>query len=263
MSLPPVGENGNERGAVVGIVVSISDITKQQELQNMKTEIMTLVTHELRTPLTAIQGMSEVLTQFDVEPGRGGEQDGAINEEAKRLARMIDEYLNITRLEDGARPLRKVPLRVEAIVERVVLLLNPLGATRGVPISFEVEDGLPVIKADPDLLAQAVTNVLGNAIKYSPPGKDVGITVRTDDEDILIEVVDNGYGIAPHDIERIFEKFYRVPRAESADQQGTGLGLTLVREIMESHGGQVTAQSELGRGSTFTLRLPIHRSIEH
>jgi signal transduction histidine kinase len=152
---------------------------------------------------------------------------------------------------------------VEAIVERVVLLLNPLGATRGVPIGFEVEDGLPGIKADPDLLAQAVTNVLGNAIKYSPPGKNVGITVRTDDEDILIEVVDNGYGIAPQDIERIFEKFYRVPRAESADQQGTGLGLTLVREIMESHGGQVTAQSELGRGSTFTLRLPIHRSIEH
>ena len=263
LRLSPVSEHGNERGAVVGIVVSISDITKQQELQNMKTEIMTLVTHELRTPLTAIQGMSEVLTQFDVDPGRRREMHAAINEEAKRLARMIDEYLNITRLEAGARPLRKIPLRVEAIVERVVLLLNPLGATRGVPIGFEVEDGLPGIKADPDLLAQAVTNVLGNAIKYSPPGKNVGITVRTDDEDILIEVVDNGYGIAPQDIERIFEKFYRVPRAESADQQGTGLGLTLVREIMESHGGQVTAQSELGRGSTFTLRLPIHRSIEH
>jgi signal transduction histidine kinase len=186
----------------------------------------------------------------------------AINEEAKRLARMIDEYLNVTRLEAGARPLRKIPLRVEAIVERVVLLLNPLGATRGVPISFELEDGLPVIKADADLLAQAVTNVLGNAIKYSPPGKDVGITVRTDGKDILIEVVDNGHGIAPEDVNRIFEKFYRVPRAESADQQGTGLGLTLVREIMESHGGQVTAQSELGRGSTFTLRLPIQRSSE-
>jgi signal transduction histidine kinase len=247
----------------VGIVVSISDITKQQELQNMKTEIMTLVTHELRTPLTAIQGMSEVLTQFDVEPGRQREMHAAINEEAKRLARMIDEYLNITRLEAGARPLRKTPLRVEAIVERVVLLLNPLGATRGVPISFESEDGLPVIKADADLLAQAVTNVLGNAIKYSPHGKDVGITVRTDGKDILIEVVDNGHGIAPEDVKRIFEKFYRVPRAESADQQGTGLGLTLVREIMESHGGQVTAQSELGRGSTFTLRLPIQRSSEH
>jgi signal transduction histidine kinase len=181
----------------------------------------------------------------------------AINEEAKRLARMIDEYLNITRLEAGARPLRKVPLRVEAIVERVALLLNPLGATRGVPIGFEFEDGLPAIKADPDLLAQAVTNVLANAIKYSPLAKEVRITVRTDANDILIEVADKGYGIAPEDAKRIFDKFYRVPRAETADEQGTGLGLTLVREIMESHGGQVTVQSELGRGSVFTLRLPI------
>lgn len=263
LRLSPVCENWNERGAVVGIVVSISDITKQQELQNMKTEIMTLVTHELRTPLTAIQGMSEILTQFDVDPRRQREMHAAINDEAKRLARMIDDYLNITRLEAGARPLRKIPLRVEAIVERVVLLLNPLGATRGVPISFEFANDLPVSKADPDLLAQAITNVLGNAIKYSPPGKDVAITVETDGKDILIEVVDFGPGIAPADLNRIFEKFYRVPRAESADQQGTGLGLTLVREIMESHGGQVTAQSELGRGSTFTLRLPIQRNSEH
>jgi len=257
LRLSPVCENGNERGAVVGIVVSLSDITKQQELQNMKTEVMTLVTHELRTPLTAIQGMSEVLTQFDVDPARQREMHAAINEEAKRLARMIDEYLNITRLEAGARPLRKMPLRVEAIVERVVLLLNPLGATRGVPIGFEFEDGLPVIKADPDLLSQAVTNILANAIKYSPSAKKVRITVRTDGNDILIEVMDNGYGIAPEDVKRIFDKFYRVPRAESADEPGTGLGLTLVREIMESHGGQVRVQSELGRGSTFTLRLPI------
>jgi PAS domain S-box-containing protein len=255
--LSPVCENGNERGAVVGIVVSLSDITKQRELQHMKTEIMTLVTHELRTPLTAIQGMSEVLTQFDVEPARRREMHAAINEEAKRLARMIDEYLNITRLEAGARPLRKVPVRVEAIVERVVLLLNPLGATRGIPIACEFEEGLPVVKADSDLLAQAVTNVLGNAIKYSPSGKDVRITVRVQGDDVLIEVADQGYGIAREDAKRIFDKFYRVPRAQSAEEPGTGLGLTFVREIMESHGGQVTVESELSRGSTFTLRLPI------
>jgi two-component system phosphate regulon sensor histidine kinase PhoR len=254
--LSPVCENGNERGAVVGIVVSLSDITKQRELQHMKTEIMTLVTHELRTPLTAIQGMSEVLTQFDVDPARQREMHAAINEEAKRLARMIDEYLNITRLEAGARPLRQMPLRVEAIVERVVLLLNPIGASRGIPMTCEFEKGLPVIKADADLLAQAVTNVLGNAIKYTPSAKEVRVTVRTDGNDVLIEVADRGYGIAPEDVKRIFDKFYRVPRAEGAEEPGTGLGLTFVREIMESHGGQVTVQSELGRGSTFTLRLP-------
>src|ERR1700737_2811092 len=256
--LSPVCENGNHRGAVLGIVVSLSDITKQRELQNMKTEVMTLVTHELRTPLTAIQGMSEVLTQFDVDPLRRREMHAAINEEAKRLARMIDEYLNVTRLEARARPLRKMPLRVEAIVERVVLLLNPLGATRNIRITCKFEVALPVINADPDLLAQAVTNVLANAVKYSPQDKEVRISVRRDGNDVLIEFADSGYGIGPEHVKRIFDKFYRVPRAESADEPGTGLGLTLVREIVESHGGQVTVRSKLGRGSTFTLRLPIN-----
>jgi signal transduction histidine kinase len=218
---------------------------------------MTLVTHELRTPLTAIQGMSEVLTQFDVDPARQREMHAAIHEEAKRLARMIDDYLNITRLEAGARALRKVPVRVDAIVERVALLLNPIGANRGIQILCEFEEGLPVIKADPDLLAQAVTNVLGNAIKYSPRSTEVSVTVRMDTTDVLVEVADRGYGIAPEDVKRIFDKFYRVPRAESAEEPGTGLGLTFVREIMESHGGRVTVQSELGRGSTFLLRLPL------
>jgi signal transduction histidine kinase len=111
--------------------------------------------------------------------------------------------------------------------------------------------------ADSDLLAQAVTNVVANAIKYSPPAKEIQVSVRTDGNDLLIEVADHGYGIAPEHVKRIFEKFYRVPRVENADEPGTGLGLTFVGEIMDSHGGSVFVQSELGAGSTFTLRLPL------
>jgi PAS domain S-box-containing protein len=256
LRLSPVCENGEDRGAIVGIVASLSDITKQQELQEMKTEVMSLVTHELRTPLTAIQGMSEVLAQFDVDPDRRREMHVAINEEAKRLARMIDEYLDITRLEAGARPLRKTPLRVQALVERALLLLDPLASSRGIPITCEFDSNLPVVMADPDLLAQAVTNVVANAVKYSPAGREIQVSVRTDGSDLLIEVADKGYGIAPEHVKRIFEKFYRVPRVENADEPGTGLGLAFVREIMDSHGGCVTVESELGTGSTFTLRLP-------
>src|SRR6267378_2749703 len=257
LRLSPVCENGEDRGAVVGIVASLSDITKQQELQEMKTEVMSLVTHELRTPLTAIQGMSEVLAQFDVDPDRRREMHVAINEEAKRLARMIDEYLDITRLEAGARPLRKAPLRVQPLVERALLLLDPLASSRGIPITCEFDRNLPVVMADPDLLAQALTNVVANAIKYSPPAGGIRVSVRTDANDLLIEVADKGYGIAPEHVRRIFEKFYRVPRVENADQPGTGLGLTFVREIMDSHGGYVTVESEVSTGSTFTLRLPV------
>jgi PAS domain S-box-containing protein len=257
LRLSPVCENGEDRGAVVGIVASLSDITKQRELQQMKTEVMSLVTHELRTPLTAIQGMSEVLAQFDVDPDRRREMHLAINEESKRLARMIDEYLDITRLEAGARPLRKTTLRVDALVERVLLLLGPLASSHSIPLTTEFDKDLPVVMADPDLLAQAVTNVIANAIKYSPPSGEIRVSVRTDGSDLVIEVADKGYGIASEDVERIFEKFYRVPRVESADEPGTGLGLAFVREIMDSHGGYVTVESEVGVGSTFTLRLPV------
>lgn len=261
LRLSPVCENGDDHGAVVGFVASLSDITKQRELQQMKTDVMALVTHELRTPLTAIQGMSEVLAQFVVEPGRQREMHAAINGEAKRLARMIDEFLNITRLEAGARPLRKSPLRVDALMERVFLLLDPIASSRGIPIRFEFGGNLPVVMADSDLLGQAVTNIVANAIKYSAPGKEILVSVRTQGNDLLIEVTDNGYGIAPDDVKRIFEKFYRVPRAENADEPGTGLGLALVREIMDSHSGDVTVESELGKGSTFTLRLPLELEI--
>jgi two-component system phosphate regulon sensor histidine kinase PhoR len=255
LRLSPVLEN--EPGAVVGIVASLSDITKQRELQKMKTEVMALVTHELRTPITAIQGMSEVLAQFDVETGRRREMNAAINDEAKRLAQMIDEYLDITALETGSRPLRKIPLRVEALVERILLLLEPLGASRSIPITCAFDRDLPVVLADSDLLARALTNVIANAIKYSPSGKEVKVGVRVVGVELLIEVKDGGYGISREDLKRIFEKFYRVPRAENADQPGTGLGLALVKEIMDSHGGQVGVESELGAGSTFTMRLPL------
>src|SRR5467141_3509572 len=263
LRLSPVCENGEDRGAVVGIVASLSDITKQRELQQMKTEVMSLVTHELRTPLTAIQGMSEVLAQFDVDPDRRREMHLAINEESKRLARMIDEYLDITRLEAGARPLRKAPLRVQPLVERVLLLLGPLASSHSIPLTTEFDKDLPVVIADPDLLAQAVTNVIANAIKYSPPSEEIRVSVRTDGSDLRIEVEDKGYGIAPENVKRIFEKFYRVPHGEHTDEPGTGLGLTFVREIMDAHGGYVTVESELGVGSTFILRLPLELKDSH
>ena len=257
LRLSPVCDNSPNRGAVFGIVASLSDITKQRKLQQLKTEVMALVTHELRTPLTAIQGMSEVLAQFDVETGRRREMNTAINDEAKRLGRMIDDYLDITRLEAGARPLRKAPLHVDALVERILLLLDPLAASRGIRITCLFDRPLPVLLADSDLLARAVTNVIDNAIKYSPSSGEARISVRVVDQAVLIEVADRGCGIPHEDLKRIFEKFYRVPRAENADETGTGLGLAFVHEIMEMHGGRVDVESELGKGSTFTLRLPL------
>lgn len=256
LRLNPVTEGGDSSGRVLGIVASLSDITKQQELQQMKTDVITLVTHEMRTPLTAIQGMSEVLAEFEMEPDRRREMHSAINEEARRLARMIDEYLDITRLEVRARPLRKEALHPRNLVEHVLLLLEPVAMRSEVRLIRNFGSGVPAILADPDLLSRAVNNVVGNAIKFSRPGQAVRVSVIPQDGDVLISVEDSGPGIAEKDLPRIFEKFYRVQSVDTPGKPGSGLGLAYVREIMEAHGGSVTVESRVGIGSRFSLRLP-------
>ena len=257
LRLSPVVDAGDSSSGVLGVVASLSDITKQHELQQMKTDVMALVTHELRTPLTAIQGISEVLAQFEIDAERRREMHVTINDEAKRLSRLIDEYLDITKLESGARPLRLTPLRIESLVERALVLLDPLADKRDVTLDREFAAHLPPVLADADLLARAVTNLVANAIKYSPPGAKIIVAAKAGKDLVRIDVKDTGPGIPVEHLGRIFDKFYRVPRIEDAEVPGTGLGLAMVREIMEAHGGAVTVTSVAGVGSTFTLRLPL------
>jgi signal transduction histidine kinase/CHASE2 domain-containing sensor protein len=244
-------------GDILGLVAALSDVTQQHELQEMKTDVMALVTHELLTPLTAIQGMSEVLAQFEVHEERRREMHLAINDEAKRLSHMITEYMDITKLESGAHPLRLAPVRLVPLIERVLLLLNPLAAQRDIRIVRHLTPDLPVLLADADLIAQALTNLIANAIKYSPVKTEITVEARDAVGSLLVEVRDHGYGISADALPRIFEKFYRVPNVEDTDVPGTGLGLALVREIVELHGGRITVHSEPGVGSTFSVRLPL------
>lgn len=248
------GDNGN--GPVLGIVVSLSDITRQHDLQQTKNDVISLVSHEMRTPLTAIQGMTELLAQYDVDPQRSREMHLAINDEVKRLARMITGYLDITRLESGATELRLSPVRLENLLERTLLLLDAVAAQRDIKLTRRFAPDPPALLADADLLSHAVENLVSNAIKYSPSGTEVTITTSSDEDALSLEVADQGYGIPEADLARVFEKFYRVPRVQDAGVPGTGLGLAMVREIAELHGGSVTVRSEGNAGSTFTLRIP-------
>jgi PAS domain S-box-containing protein len=251
-----VSGDDDANGAVLGIVASLSDITRQHELHQTKNDVMALVSHEMRTPLSAIQGMSELLAQYDLDPERRREMNLAINDEAKRLTRMITEYLDITRLEAGATVLRRLPVRIESLVERSLLLLDPLAGQKNIRLTRAFESGLAAIVADGDLISRTVGNLVSNAIKYSRAGTEVTVSVRAEREGVVVEIEDQGPGIPAADLDRIFEKFYRVPRAEDADTPGTGLGLALVREVAELHGGCVTVVSTVGTGSTFTLYLP-------
>jgi len=147
-------------------------------------------------------------------------------------------------------------VRVDALLQRIVLLLGPVAAQRGIRLTLEADAAAPAVVADADLLSRAVENLVSNAIKYSPDGTEVKVRAARDGEGVAIAVTDRGYGIPEADLPRIFEKFYRVPRVEDAGVPGTGLGLALVREIAELHGGSVTVESRVNEGSTFTLRIP-------
>jgi signal transduction histidine kinase len=210
----------------------------------------------MRTPLTAIQGMTELLAAYDVEPARRREMNLAINDEVKRLTRMISQYLDITRLESGATEMRHSAVRVETLLERTLILMEPVAAQRAIRLVREFPAGLPAVLADPDLLSRAAENLVSNAIKYSPDGTAVTVAIRAEEEYLAIEVTDQGYGIPEADLARVFEKFYRVPRVQDAGVPGTGLGLPMVREIAELHHGSVSVKSEVNHSSTFTLRIP-------
>jgi signal transduction histidine kinase len=260
LRMAAVAAGENRAGPVCGIVASLSDVTRQRELQQTKNDVISLVSHEMRTPLTAIQGMTELLANYDIEPSRRKEISAAINGEVKRLAGMITDYLDITRLESGATGLRNTPVKLDALLERIVLLLEPVAAQRGIRLLLTPAAGLPAFFADADLLGRAVENLVSNAIKYSPDNTQVTVSAVRDGEHAAISVADQGYGIPEADLTRVFEKFYRVPRVEDAGVPGTGLGLALVREIAELHGGTIAVASKINQGSTFTLRIPLARA---
>lgn len=257
LRISTVSDSAN--GVIYGIIAALTDITRHHELQRTQRDVMALVTHELKTPLTAIQGMSEVLAKFEVDAARRREMHLTINDEAKRLAQMIDEYLDLTRLESGSRQLRLAPLRVVQLLERALLLLEPVAERHGIELVREFAQSVPPLLGDADLIARAVTNLIDNAIKFSPANSTVKVNMHSDETAIVIEIADHGSGIAPEYLPRIFEKFYRVPRMSDVDVPGTGLGLALVREVAELHGGRVTVESKPGAGSVFSLYLPFHR----
>jgi signal transduction histidine kinase/CHASE2 domain-containing sensor protein len=257
LRLSAVVANENGFSETLGIVAALSDVSQHRELEKTKNDVIALVTHELRTPLTAIQGLSELLTEHEIEPASQSKMLTTINSEAKRLARMVNEYLDITRLESGAQKARFAPVNVDNLVEQTLLLLEPLAAKRGIKFVRRFENIQTNINADAELLARAMTNIVANAIKYSPDKTSITIETRSSDKFLEISVRDEGFGISAEQLPRIFEKFYRVPpRKQSSEVAGTGLGLALTQEIIELHGGRISVESELNKGSKFTILLP-------
>ncbi len=258
----PVTQNSSQDPKeVIGVVILISDITKRVELDRVKTETLQLVSHELRNPLSSIQALSEVLLKFPVTPDKSKEMLTSIHDEAKRLGETLNQYLDLARLESGVRPIRVTMTDPAVLIDQCLRQYAVAANRKQIRLSMATDPILPRLSIDAGLIGIAIGNLIGNAIKYSPQQTEVTVTAESVADYLLISVRDQGPGIPDAARERIFEKFYRLERDNDSETIGSGLGLPLVREILERHGGEVSFQNQACGGAVFTLSIPltVHR----
>ncbi|MCS7263755.1 MAG: ATP-binding protein [Armatimonadetes bacterium] len=251
----------DEHGNPTGIIALFSDITEIRRLERMKTEFVSAVSHELRTPLTSIKGFVATLLEdregyFDAETRYEFYQ--IIDQETDRLRRLIEDLLNLSRIERGvALQPHWQKVDVARLIDRVIAIQR--GYTDKHHFATDIPDLLPPIVADEDKLDSILTNLVNNAIKYSPNGGEIRVRAIREDNTVLISVQDQGIGIPKDKLGKIFEKFERIDTKETRAAGGTGIGLYLVKHLVELHEGQIWAESEgQGKGSTFFVRLPIY-----
>ncbi|HSV55594.1 MAG TPA: ATP-binding protein [Magnetospirillaceae bacterium] len=243
---------------VRGAVLVLNDTTRMRRLEQVRRDFVANVSHELRTPITLIKGFAETL--LDPQVRASADAPGfldIVRRNAERMEALIEDLLTLASLErPDAPPLRREPTAVRPLLEEVAASLEPQRAAQGSHLILSCPEGLTADLSE-GLLYQAVLNLADNALKYSGPGARIGIEAEEREGFLEIRVRDDGPGIHPVHLPRIFERFYRMDRARSRQQGGTGLGLAIVRHIALAHGGESTVQSRQGSGSTFTIRLPM------
>lgn len=242
----------------LGTVSVFRDVTTEVEAKRAKTEFVSTVSHELRTPMTSIKGYVELLLMGAV---------GALTDEQRhflsivknntdRLTALVNDLLDISRMESGRITLLPKSVHVDGLVNQILAAMQGRAAEKGLALRADVPPALPAVMADPDRVAQILTNLVANACQYTPPGGEITVSACAYDAMVRISVQDTGIGIAPHDQEKIFDRFFRADDPVVQETPGTGLGLPIVKSLVEMHGGEVWTESELGKGSTFAFTLP-------
>ena len=238
----------------IGAVAVIEDVSERRRLEAVRRDFVANISHELKTPVGALGLLAETLA---------GERDRAVvdrlskrmHEEALRVGRIIEDLLDLSRIEAEESPARE-PVPVHLVVAQAVERIRPMAEHHGIALDVDDPPRRLTVVGDRRQLVAAVHSLLENAVKYSDAGSSVEVRVSSDGQQVDLVVRDHGIGIPARDLERIFERFYRVDRARSRDTGGTGLGLSIVRHVAGNHGGEVTVESQEGEGSIFTLRLP-------
>jgi len=243
---------------LAGLYLVFTNVRRELHLSRLKSDFVANVSHELKTPLALIRLFAETLELGRV-PGeeKARQYYRVINKESQRLTQLINNILDFSRIEAGRKEYRFVPTDVGAVVRDVVEAYRFPIEQQGFKLDLHIEEDLPEVPVDPEALSQALLNLVNNAIKYSKNDYYLGLDVRRQDDHVVIGVTDHGVGIPRAEQDKIFDKFYRVENTLIHDTKGSGLGLALVRHIMEAHRGRVELTSSPGEGSTFRLILPL------
>jgi two-component system phosphate regulon sensor histidine kinase PhoR len=251
-----------ERSKKSGVVVVLYDITETRGLERMRAEFMANVSHELKTPVTSIKGFAETLLDGALYNHRSAEEFvNIINDEANRLSRLVNDILELSRIEFQEVKPQLMPLDLTLRIKEIVDVMEPRFLKKGLSLKAIVPSHPVIVSADAHMIHQSVENLLDNSLKYTPEGGQVTITLLSEPEEAVVIVEDDGNGVPEEDLDRVFERFYRVDKTRSRKLGGTGLGLAIVKHIVSAHGGRVWAESELGRGSSFYISLPTGEKI--
>jgi len=243
-------------GAVQACVSVFRDVTRERDIDRMKTEFVSAVSHELRTPLTSIRAYAETLQDIVGDEATVQEFLKVIEEEAVRLTRLINDLLNLSRIESGRVQFKEESIALAPLVARAIQTAEPKAAMSNVRLAAEVVPDLPPFRGDADGIQQVLTNLVDNGVKYNRPGGRVEVRAWLNGG-VRVEVRDTGIGMSPDAVRRLGERFFRVDSSETRRAGGTGLGISLVKEILQAHGAVLEVESTEGRGSAFRFVLPV------
>lgn len=249
----------DDRGELVYFVGIERDVTKEKEIDKAKTEFVSLASHQLRTPLSAINWYTEMLLNGDA--GKITKKQKSFLEEVykgnKRMIELVNALLNVSRLEMGTLAISLEKLKITEIAKEILKEISILAKSRKIELSVNLDDSIPEIDLDKNLIGIVLQNLLSNAVKYTPEKGKVFFDIKQDDKNIIITIKDNGYGIPKEQQDKIFEKLFRAKNVTEKDSVGTGLGLYIVKTIIDNTGGSINFESEENKGTIFNIQFPV------
>ncbi len=243
-----------------GAVAVLRDMTEERQLEKMRKDFIANVSHELRTPISMLQGYSEAIVD-DIAESQEEKKEMArvIYDESLRMGRLVNELLDLARMEAGHIHLSMEDINLSTFINRIIHKFQGLAKDNEIQLYSKIEDSISSFLFDPDRIEQVLTNLIDNAIRHTPKGGTVKVTVSSEDKGIRMEVKDSGSGIPEEDLPFVFERFYKADKARTRGRAGTGLGLAIAKNIIDAHHGSISVQSKLGLGTTFSFLLPRKR----